>query len=53
MPSWSLTGAERRGGVGMGDVVRTVLRRVVVTVGLAVAILGWVWMIVFVMAYGN
>ena len=37
----------------MSDVVRTVLRRLVVTVGLTIAILGWVWMIAFVMAYGN
>ena len=40
-------------GGAMSDGIRTVLRRLVVTVGLAVAILGWVWMIAFVMAYGN
>jgi hypothetical protein len=37
----------------MSGGVRSLLRYLVVYVGVTVAILGWVWMIAFVMAYGD
>jgi hypothetical protein len=37
----------------MSEGVRSLLRYLVVYVGVTVAILGWVWMIALVMAYGN